>query len=180
MKNKKLLIISLLILIIILSSYVIFKKQKGNIVTNTTITTNTTKLTLCSNEYYNTEYNKDGKIVIKDFPYRSIKKGEHCQDFEIMATLPFRFSGVIMSEEDRKDLENEYHICYPRDLSLSKISNLSCVQEITLSGMPIVGDMNEQVTNCFFANDDINQLSHLTNLEKIIFDSCSIRNIKSD
>jgi uncharacterized membrane-anchored protein len=55
MKTKNLIILSLLILIIGLGSYAIFNKQKKGIVTETT-TTVTTKLALCSNEYFQTEY----------------------------------------------------------------------------------------------------------------------------
>jgi hypothetical protein len=40
----------------------------------TTVTTNVAepikKLELCSNKYFNTEYDKDGKVIIKDFPYK--------------------------------------------------------------------------------------------------------------
>jgi hypothetical protein len=134
----------------------------------------------CSNQYYETEYNEEGKITIKNFPYRNIKRGESCKNYEIMETLPFGFNGVVISEEEFKDLENEYHICYPNNLSLSKISDLSCIQEIELSGMPVAGSMSAEIENCFFTNDNINQLSQLTNLEKVAFNSCSIKSINSN
>jgi len=85
MKTKNLLMFSLLILIIGLGSYMVFNQQKNNDTTKTTTTT-TTKLALCSNKYYETQYDKDGKIIIKNFPYYKIGDKEECKSNETMKT----------------------------------------------------------------------------------------------
>lgn len=200
--NKKLLIVFSLLLTLISVGYVVFNQQKSNnVVDNTTVleTTTTTiqptinkadRIPLCSNQYYKTEYynrqpndeewDVDGRIVIKDFPYRKIKKGEYCKESEVMATLPIHLQGVIMSEKDFEDFKNNHHICYPKNLSLAKINNLLCVQKIELSGMYSVGDFSDSIENCFFKNDDLQNLSNMINLEHITFHSCDIININSD
>ena len=93
MKTKNLIIISLLILIVGLGSYAIFNKQKRSIVIETTTTT---KLALCSNQYYETEYDEDGKIVIKNFPYYNIGDKEECKINETKKTEEWYIEGEMI------------------------------------------------------------------------------------
>jgi hypothetical protein len=179
MKTKNLIVFSLLILIIVLGSYMTLNKQGKNLITETTTTT---KLALCSNEYFQTEYatqgtflndyKVDGKIVIKDFPYREIADNENCKENEIPES---RISTGGCCPEEGED--NVTKLCYYKNLSLKNISDLSCVQRIKLSGIvsPDIG--NYGVYNCFFENDDLNYLSNMTNLEEITFDGCGNKNI---
>jgi len=115
MKTKNLIILSSLILIVVLGSYIIFNKQKKSI---TTETTTITKLALCSNEYFQTEYNKNGKIVIKDFPYRLVDNSPMAQ----------------CKPDENEEVGADFSTirCFIKGLSLSNISNLICIQELEL------------------------------------------------
>ncbi|MFA5230586.1 MAG: hypothetical protein WC422_04380 [Candidatus Paceibacterota bacterium] len=75
MKKHNILIISLVSLVLILIGYFIFLEQnqskittKNNTIstgpTATTVSITTAKPALCSNQYYKTKYDTDGKIVI--------------------------------------------------------------------------------------------------------------------
>lgn len=173
MKNKWWLTV-LLIALAILIGYFLFNRQAVSNDKNIAVTPSpvTTKLALCSNEYYQTEYDEDGKIVIKDFPYRDIEDDEQCQPNEVTGSRN-TFGGCCPNDND----DGLTKLCYYKDLSLAKIKDLTCVQKITLSGIwnPDIGTY--YVTDCFFENDDLNYLSNLTNLEEIIFDGCGNNNI---
>lgn len=181
MKTKNLIIIFLLILIIVLGNYIIFNKQKKNVIIETTTTT---KLALCSNEYYKTEYHAkkgfypgidvDGRIVIKDFPYREVADDEDCKENE-KSDIRMSIGGCCPEEGD----DNITKLCYYKNISLKNISDLSCVQKITLSGIWSPGTGNYNINNCFFENDDLNYLSNMVNLESITFDSCGNKNINN-
>lgn len=182
MKTKNLIILSLLLIIIVWGSYVTFNKQKENIITETT-TTVMAKLALCSNEYYETEYHaeshfypgwdNDKRIVIKDFPFYE-------------ASIPESDTEILCDREE--DIWQEYRggccggdwtgkRCYREKPSLKKISNLTCVQKIKLSGIMYPDSGTYSVGDCFFENDDLNHLSNMVNLEKITFDGCGNNNI---
>jgi hypothetical protein len=100
MKTKNLIIFFLLILIVILGSCIILNKQKNNVNVETTIVTkyiDKNNLELCSNKYYETEYNEEGRIRIKSFPYYIIKDKEKCKDNEIMETVELEIQGSLVS-----------------------------------------------------------------------------------
>jgi hypothetical protein len=115
MKTKNLITLPLLILIIGLGSYAILNKQKKSIIMETTTTT---KLALCSNEYFQTEYNENGKIIIKDFPYRLIDNSSTTQ--------------CKTNENEEAGTGFNTIRCFIKGLSLSNISNLTCIQELEL------------------------------------------------
>ncbi len=181
MKTKNLIILSLSILIVVLGSYAILNKQNKSIVTKITTTT---KLALCSNEYYETEYHTkkdfypgrdvDERIVIKDFPYREVADSESCKGNETSDSRT-SMGGCCPEEGD----DNITKLCYHKNISLKNISDLSCVQKITLSGIFSPGVGNYDVNNCFFENDDLNYLSNMVNLESITFDGCGNKNINN-
>jgi hypothetical protein len=85
------------------------------------------------------------------------------------------FGGCCPEEGD----DNMTKLCYYKDLSLKTVSDLSCVQKITLSGIESPGVGNYSVYNCFFENDDLNYLSNMVNLESITFNGCSNKNINN-
>lgn len=171
MKTKNLIIFFSLILIVILGSYIILNKQKNNVNVETTITTkyiDKNNLELCSNKYYETEYNEEGKIRIKNFPYYIIKGKEKCKDNEIMETVELEIQGSLVS----------YKWCYIRDLSLDHIKDLACVQSLFISSNQRQIDINTiPIDNCIFEQENLNKLSSLVNLEEITFDGCSNSNI---
>lgn len=135
MKTKNLISLSLLILIIVLGSYIIFNKQKKTAITETT-TTVTTKLALCSNEYYDTEYDEEGKIVVKDL-WNSNKI--ECSEQEL-ESLPA--TGGNLCEIKRKDIKT--------------ISGLKCIQKLSLPGSNVA---------TYYNDEDLLLLSQFENLE---------------
>ena len=165
MKTKNLIIISLLILIVGLGSYAIFNKQKRSIVIETTTTT---KLALCSNQYYETEYDEDGKIVIKNFPYYNIGDKEECKINETKKTEEWYIEGEMILRR----------WCYIKNLSLRYIEDLTCIQKLDIKSINPQTDINTMpINSCVFEKENLNNLSSLANLEEITFGSCSNNNI---
>jgi len=185
MKNKNLLIISLLILIIILGSYILFNKQKTkNIVENiNTSTTTANKLALCSNQYYETEYDEYGKIVIKD-AWGSEKIECSPEELEPQPVVgislcnvkrrSFRYSAGL---ECLQKLELPWHntVSYVEDEDipiLSEFKNLEyfssqeCYENLfkVLCGLKKLKSIN---TNCDINSEDSHFLSILPSLETL-------------
>lgn len=149
MKTKSLIILSLLLIIIVWGSYITFNKQKRSVVIETTTTT---KLALCSNEYFQTEYNENGKIIIKDFPYRLVDNSPTAQ--------------CKTNENEETGTGFSTIRCFIKGLSLSNISNLTCIQELELG---CADCWSENHKPCIFENDNLNNLSQLSNLELLRF-----------
>jgi len=177
MKKQNIILVLLVVLTIFLGSYIVYLKWEslGGIFEKiTTPTTKQTELSLCSNEYFTTEYDKDGRIVIKDFPYKEVINQGVCKENENGVDLE---AGLNSSKSIR--------VCYLKNLSLGNIRNLTCVQKLELGGLKYPDpsywyfDKIEQksVKNiCFLENTDLSYLSGLINLEEIVIDSCSNQN----
>ena len=167
MKIKNLIIFSLLILTLVLGIYIILNKQKSSIISETTVTT---KLDLCSNKYYETEYDSDGKIVIKDFPYYKIGEKEECKANEVMKTEEWSIQGKTIF----------YKWCYIKNLSFNHIKDLTCIQKLNIASTDLPTEINNiPIDNCVFEQEDFNNLSSLVNLEEITFLGCSNDSIDS-
>ncbi len=148
MKNKNLLIVSLLVAIIVLGGYIIYIKTKPkNLIVNNIITTtiNTTKLALCSNQYYDTEYNKDGKITIKNF---GASERIECSPEELESLPP---SGGNRCSNIRFDIKY--------------ILDLTCLQSLNYPGSNVTTYLNDP---------DISLLAGFKNLEYFFsyYNSC--------
>ncbi len=154
MKTKKLITLSLLILIIGLGSYTIFNKQKKGIITETTATT---KSALCSNEYYKTKYDTDGKIIIEDWPCYEKSTEEHPCTFEQRmetATLPncchatnqlYKIKGLSCAQKIKFGPSN-----WSMDLDGSNFEDISSfvnLEEIDLSNSFVIGDIGKTLKN---------------------------------
>ena len=144
MNNKNLLIILLITIIVISGGYVVLDKRKmGNTIETTT---STTKLALCSNQYYKTKYNANGRIVIDNWPCyeeSTIINGHPCS------------SGASGGEAP--------NCCYAE--SFDKIKDLTCVQEISQHGTNF---------GCGLSQSNLEIISGLTNLEVLDLSQCSV------
>jgi len=155
MKTKNLITLSLLILIIGLGSYTIFNKQKKGIITETT----TTKLALCSNQYYKTKYDTDGKIIIDGW--------STCVD-----TNP--------SDEEIEAGNATSHGPYCESNKVSHIRDLTCVQRLDLSGIMDANSFNtfpSKKNGIIDPENNPRDIASLINLEEL---NLSVSNIDAE
>jgi hypothetical protein len=132
MQKKKLFI--LIILFLALAFLFLFSKKDIN----------KNNLELCSNKYLTTEYSKDGKIVIKDWPWN-----ESDEDYNSMY-------------ENLSPEAKGYNSRFPFSdfLSFDYIKDLTCVQRIEL-----YGGTNYRIP--WSENENIEKLASLVNLEEL-------------